>query len=218
MTLNANKNYHDVNTETTEEKKQLCRTFFSCFDQWVLYFHLHWLCLWPLKYWWFPWFYLELFFHTVSFKIQILATICFFMPHKCLFPAQTTPSTNIQMPTGYLHRHLKCSIYTHESILSLLSHVQLFAMLWTVACQAPLSIGFSQKEYYSGLPFPSPGHLPHPESNPWLCNVSWIADRFFTAKPPRKPPTYTCIHSLLFLCFLFGEGYYHPPNWSNQKH
>ena len=125
---------------------------------------------------------------------------------------------NIQRPTGYLHRHLKCSIYTHESILSLLSHVQLFAMRWTVACQAPLSIGFSQKEYYSGLPFPSPGHLPHPESNPWLCNVSWIAGRFFTAKPPRKPPTYTCIHSLLFLCFLFGEGYYHPPNWSNQKH
>ena len=69
------------------------------------------------------------------------------MPHKSLFPAQTTPSTNIQRPTGYLHRHLKYSIYIHESILSLLSHVQLFAMPWTIARQAPLSIEFSQQEY-----------------------------------------------------------------------
>ena len=33
---------------------------------------------------------------------------------------------------------------------------------WTVACQAPLSMGFSRQEYWSGLPFPSPGGLPHP--------------------------------------------------------
>ena len=145
MINNANKNQHDVKRETTEEKKKLCRTFFSCFDQWVLY--LHWLCLWLLKYWWSPWFYLELFFGTVSFKIQISATICFFMPHKSLFTAQTTPSTNIQRPTGYLHRHLKCSIYNHQSMLSLLSHVRLFAIPWTAAHQAPLSIGFSRQEY-----------------------------------------------------------------------
>ena len=43
----------------------------------------------------------------------------------------------------------------------LLSHVQLFATLWTVACQAPLSIDFSSQEYWSGLPFPSPGDLPY---------------------------------------------------------
>jgi len=33
--------------------------------------------------------------------------------------------------------------------------------LWTVACQAPLSMGFSRQEYWSGLPFPSPGYLPN---------------------------------------------------------
>ena len=33
---------------------------------------------------------------------------------------------------------------------------------WTVACQAPLSMGFSRQEYWSGLPFPSPGDLPDP--------------------------------------------------------
>ena len=34
---------------------------------------------------------------------------------------------------------------------------------WTAACQAPLSMGFSRQEYWSGLPFPSPGNLPNPE-------------------------------------------------------
>ena len=38
-----------------------------------------------------------------------------------------------------------------------LSHIQLFATLWTVAYQAPLSMGFSRQEYWSGLPFPPPG-------------------------------------------------------------
>ena len=43
-----------------------------------------------------------------------------------------------------------------------LSHVRLFATLWTVARQAPLSMGFSRKEYWSGLPCPPPGDLPNP--------------------------------------------------------
>ena len=42
----------------------------------------------------------------------------------------------------------------------MLSRVQLLATPWTVACQAPLSMGFSRQEYWSGLPFPSPGDLP----------------------------------------------------------
>ena len=42
------------------------------------------------------------------------------------------------------------------------SHVQLFAISWTVAYQAPPSIGFSRQEYWSGLPSPSPGGLPNP--------------------------------------------------------
>ena len=40
------------------------------------------------------------------------------------------------------------------------SHIQLFATTWTVALQAPLSMGFSRQEYWSGLPFPLPGDLP----------------------------------------------------------
>ena len=40
------------------------------------------------------------------------------------------------------------------------------AIPWTVACQAPLSMGFSRQEYWSGLPFPSPGDLPDPGIKP----------------------------------------------------
>ena len=47
-------------------------------------------------------------------------------------------------------------------MLSSFSRVQLCATLWTVAHQAPLSMGFSRQEYWSGLPFPAPGDFPNP--------------------------------------------------------
>ena len=47
-----------------------------------------------------------------------------------------------------------------------LSHVQLLATPWTGAYQAPLSMGFPRQEYWNGLPFPSPGHLPNPGIEP----------------------------------------------------
>ena len=46
--------------------------------------------------------------------------------------------------------------------MKLLSHVRLFLTSWTVACQASLSLEFSQQGYWSGLPFPSPRDLPDP--------------------------------------------------------
>ena len=50
--------------------------------------------------------------------------------------------------------------------VKLLSHVRLFATLWTVGHQAPPSTGFPRQEYWSGLPFPSPGDLPNPGIEP----------------------------------------------------
>ena len=47
-----------------------------------------------------------------------------------------------------------------------LNYVQLFATPWAVAYQAPLSMGFSRQEYWSGLSFPSPGDLPNPGIEP----------------------------------------------------
>ena len=55
-----------------------------------------------------------------------------------------------------------------------LSCVQLFATLWTVAPQAPLSIGFSRQEHWSGLPFPSPGGLPDPGNRTRVSCVSCV--------------------------------------------
>ena len=51
--------------------------------------------------------------------------------------------------------------------VKLLSHVRLFVTPWTVAYEAPPSVGFSTQEYWSGLPFPSPGDLPDPGIKPW---------------------------------------------------
>ena len=51
-------------------------------------------------------------------------------------------------------------------MLSCFTHVQLFATLWTVACQAPISMGFSRQEYQSGLPCPHPWDLPDPGIKP----------------------------------------------------
>ena len=56
---------------------------------------------------------------------------------------------------------------------------------WTVACQAPLSMGFPRQEYWSGLPFPSPGDLPDPGIK--LGSPALQADSL-PSEPPRKPP------------------------------
>ena len=65
----------------------------------------------------------------------------------------------------------------------LISYVWLFATPGAVACQAPLSMGFSRQEYWSGLPFPPPGDLPN--SGIELAPPA-LKGRFFTSEPPQK--------------------------------
>ena len=55
---------------------------------------------------------------------------------------------------------------------------------WTVAHQAPLSLGFSRQEHWSGLPFSPPGHLPDPGIEP---SSPALAGRFLSTEPPGKP-------------------------------
>ena len=50
-----------------------------------------------------------------------------------------------------------------------------FVVPWTVACQAPLSMGFPRYEYWRGLPFPTPGDLPDPEIEPLSLMSSALA-------------------------------------------
>ena len=52
--------------------------------------------------------------------------------------------------------------HPYNGLVKWLSWVQLFTTPWTVAYQAPPPMGFSRQEYWSGLPFPSPGDLPNP--------------------------------------------------------
>ena len=73
----------------------------------------------------------------------------------------------------------------------LLSRVQLFATPWTEAYQAPLSMGSSQQEYWSGLPFPSGLDLPNPEVE---LEVPTLTGGFLTTVPPGKPKTRTSYH------------------------
>ena len=65
-----------------------------------------------------------------------------------------------------------------------LSPVQLFTTLWTVGHQAPASMGFPRQEYWSRLPFPSPGDLPNPGIEPL---PPALGGGFFTTEPPGKP-------------------------------
>ena len=71
-------------------------------------------------------------------------------------------------------------------VLSCFSHVQLFATLWTVACQAPLSMKFSSKEYWNGLPCPPPEYLPDLGIESVSLMSASLAGGFFTGENSRE--------------------------------
>ena len=83
----------------------------------------------------------------------------------------------------FIDRLLSTGIEVKWSEVKLLSRVRLFATPWTVAHQAPLSIGFSRQEHWSVLPFPSPGDLPDPGIEP--RSPALQADAL-TSEPPGK--------------------------------
>ena len=73
-------------------------------------------------------------------------------------------------------------------MLSHFSHVQLFATLWTVAHQVPLSMGFPRQECWSGLPCPPLGDLPNPGIEPVSLMSPASADGFFTTSTTWETP------------------------------
>ena len=76
-----------------------------------------------------------------------------------------------------------------------------FATPWTVSCQAPLSMGFSRQEYWSGLPFPSPGDLP---DLGLALMFPTLVGRSLTTEPPGNPKYSRC---LLLNYFVYGSVY-----------
>ena len=98
---------------------------------------------------------------------------------------ETPPPSMLQCPlrtatmgTACMLRHFSC--------------FGLFSTPWTVACQAPLSMGFSRQEYWSGLPSPPPGDLPDPGIE---ARSSALRADSLPSEPPGKPEQ-ACFHRL----------------------
>ena len=76
-------------------------------------------------------------------------------------------------------------------VISCFSRFQLFATLWTAPCQAPLSMGFSRQEYWSGLQVPTPGNLLDPGIEPVSLTSAALASGSLPLAPPGKPIQYS---------------------------
>ena len=81
-------------------------------------------------------------------------------------------------------------------VLSHFSHVWLCVTPWTAAHQAPLSMGFSRQEYWSGLPCPPPGDFPHPGIKPMSLINPALAGRFFATHDTWESLCISSHHSL----------------------
>ena len=130
---------------------------------------------------------------------QVLSWFCYKIYEKCMMPSlklflDDRTMSAAQQASGQL---LTCFVFfllrlprtpdwanIWYLLLLLLrshfSHAQFFATQWTVACQAPLSMGFSQQEYWGGLLLPTLGDLPELGIEPVSPAAAPLAGRFFT--------------------------------------
>ena len=110
--------------------------------------------------------------------------------HLSLLPDQLLSPSIVKHFCSQISRGL-CVCVRACACMLMLSCVPLFVTPWTVAHQAPMSMGLFRQECWSGLPFPSPGDLPNPGIEPaseYSSPVSpALAGRFFTTTPLGKP-------------------------------
>ena len=97
---------------------------------------------------------------------------------------------------------------------AVLSCVWLFATPWTVACQAPRSMEFSRQEYWSGLPYPSPGDLPNLGIKPGSPASPALVGRFFNTELSVKP----CACQNLVVSFASNFIFQSRPSCEFQMH
>ena len=100
--------------------------------------------------------------------------LCLWLCSAFLFRAQGFSQTKAESLWSEQRVHL-----CHACVLSSFSHVQVFATLWITACQAPLPMGFSRQEYWSGSPCPPPRDLPNPGIKPESLLSPALAGGFF---------------------------------------
>ena len=100
-------------------------------------------------------------------------------------------------------QHASLPIVVRARMLSCFGRIQLFATLWTIAPQAPLFMGFSKQEYWSGLPYSPPGDLPDPGIEPvstyFSCIGRWV---LYHLGHQRSP----CLH---YVSDILVYLYYH---------
>ena len=99
----------------------------------------------------------------------------------CLLMSISLPALSSGQETLFLSSKLVCCMLSHFSC------VWLFATPWTVACQAPLSMGFFSQEYWRGLPCPPPGIFPSQGLNLSLLHLLHLQANSLPLMPPRKP-------------------------------
>ena len=90
-------------------------------------------------------------------------------------------------------------------MLSCFSPVQLFEIPWTIACQAPLSMGFFRWEYWSGFPCPPPGDLSGPEIKSMALRSPALAGRFFTTSTTWKAHSWHTVFN--WICIIQFTDY-----------
>ena len=115
------------------------------------------------------------------FSWVFYTTLSLFLPFfLCFTPLGCIPSTSsFAIPAIYCYITSQ-DVCVYVCVLSSFSHVGFLATLWTVAHQAPLSLGFSRQEYWSGLPCPPPGDLPNPGIEPSSVMSPTLAGWFFS--------------------------------------
>ena len=121
-------------------------------------------------------------------SVKVLHSICQQIWKTQQWPQDWKNQFSFQSQRKTIQRMFKVKVKS-------LSPVRLFAILWTIAHQAPLSMGFSRQEYWSGLPFPSLGDLPNPGIEP---GSPALQTDTLTAELPGKPKnvqTTTQLHS-----------------------
>ena len=111
----------------------------------------------------------------------------------------TSPCTVLSLAGGWTFRQMfPCGgasrgLGEPAYVLSHCSHVRFFVIPWTVAHQAPLSMGFSRQEYWSGLPCPPPGAPPEPGIKPRSLMSPALASGFFTTNATWEAQGSVCL-------------------------
>ena len=101
----------------------------------------------------------------------------------------------VSLGSSNFSQEIPLLLYQENVKVKLLSRVWLFATSGTVDCQAPPSMGFSSQEYWSGLPFPSLGHLSNPVIDPWSPTLQ--ADSLLSESLWKPFQENTCLYCML---------------------